>query len=66
MKGGEWKMSFAEMKELAFMILFTILFAPVILYEIGYIFAKVTFIANKKIKKLQKTFYLINGGKLYV
>lgn len=59
-------MSFAEMKELAFMILFTFLFGPIVLYTIGYTFAKVTFIANKKLKRTQKKIYLRNGGKLYV
>lgn len=49
-------MSFTEMKKLVFIMLFLILFAPVILYEIGYIFAKITFIANKCIKKHKRNF----------
>lgn len=39
---------------------------PVLMHKALYVFAKVTFLASKKIKKRQKKIYLRNGGKLYV
>ena len=39
---------------------------PVLMHKALYVFAKVTFLASKKMKKRQKKIYLRNGGKLYV
>lgn len=64
-------MSFTEMKELAFIVLLTVLFAPVVIYSLGYILAKITYVAhNYKALKVKARRYetykrLIKMGELH-